>query len=119
LDVDIPNWVNSDRPFWDDRRARALIGKSILAGVTYANKPGIQSEPHMVQIHGTIVGADEDVGITIECAGSRKGTQFILPPHLESFTDAAPGEYRLRTTGEVVNNPQVITTWVIQPSPND
>ncbi|MBV9443741.1 MAG: hypothetical protein JO217_13755 [Acidobacteriaceae bacterium] len=37
------------------------------------------------------------------------GTRVILPPQVEV---ARPGEYRLRTTGEVVSDPDYLARWV-------
>jgi len=36
-----------------------------------------------------------------------------LPPDLSSTQVAALGEYRLRSTGEIVVNPDYLTTWNI------
>ena len=39
-----------------------------------------------------------------------------LPPDLSSTRIAPPGEYRLRSTGEVVVDPDYLTTWNINRS---
>ncbi|MBN7463153.1 hypothetical protein I3U64_23750, partial [Mycobacteroides abscessus subsp. abscessus] len=38
---------------------------------------------------------------------------FTLPPAPESFSPAAPGEYRLRSTGEVITDPDYLATWTV------
>ncbi len=44
------------------------------------------------------------------------GTEpFTLPPVEEAFEPAPPGEYRLRTTGEVVVDPDFTTSWTVVP----
>jgi hypothetical protein len=41
----------------------------------------------------------------IEVRRADTGDIFTLPPALEAFAPAPPGEYRLRSTGEVVVDP--------------
>ena len=38
---------------------------------------------------------------------------YTLPPDLRNYEPAAPGEYRLRSTGEVVADPDFISNWTI------
>jgi hypothetical protein len=47
------------------------------------------------------------------------GEVYRLPPDLRPVTDAAPGEYRLRSTGEVIVDPDVTITWTITNPPAD
>lgn len=37
----------------------------------------------------------------------------MLPPTLEPFAKAEPGDYTMRETGEVVSNPDLLCTWTI------
>jgi hypothetical protein len=37
-----------------------------------------------------------------------------LPPEPDAFDEAVPGEYRLRSTGEVVVNPAFTTSWTVE-----
>jgi len=37
----------------------------------------------------------------------------MLPPEPEAYEPAPPGEYRLRSTGEVVVDPDYLTTWTV------
>ncbi|GAB5895435.1 hypothetical protein [Mycolicibacterium mageritense] len=48
--------------------------------------------------------------IEIESPG---GETFTLPPAPESFSPAPPGEYRLRSTGEVVTDPDYLATRTV------
>ena len=41
----------------------------------------------------------------------KDGTDFTLPPDLNSTKRARQGEYKLRSTGEVVVNPDFLATW--------
>jgi len=104
----------ADRPEWDDGRARSMVGSLVVIGLTRANPDGDTFE----QMLGTLKSADHDKGFEIELDGSRKGGVYWLPPHLDAFQQAAPGEYRLRSTGEIVVNPDYLATWIVEP-PSD
>ncbi len=82
-----------------------LIGKVILVGITYYthDKQFIGQK----QYHGTVIRADED-GIIIQ---KPDGEETWIPPDLRSTKPAPPGEYRERSTGEIVENPDFLTTW--------
>lgn len=82
-----------------------LIGARVLVGITY--RDGERSSS--IQRHGLVIRCDDDV-IEIE---SPDGETFTLPPAPESFSPAPPGEYRLRSTGEVVTDPDYLATWTV------
>jgi hypothetical protein len=100
-------------PSWDDDRARWLVGKHVLVGVTHLASDG-KTVVTKEQFHGMIMTAVEGQGITIACLGGPKEGQTVtLPPVTTPYLDAKPGEYRLRATGEVVTNPDVTVSWTI------
>jgi hypothetical protein len=99
------------RPPFDDKRAARLVGKYVLIGVTYYDAAGDLLEQR--QMHGTIVSANADRGIGIALKGHHLGETHWLPPDLRPFQAAPPGEYRLRTTGEVVVDPDFTCTWSV------
>jgi len=99
------------RPPFDERRAAALVGKYVLIGLTYHDADGRFLEQR--QIHGMIVGADAQHGIEVELKGASSGETYRLPPDLRPLQPAAPGEYRLRATGEVVIDPDLLCTWSV------
>ena len=39
---------------------------------------------------------------------------FTLPPESDAYSPADPGEYRLHSSGEVVSDPDYLTTWTVQ-----
>jgi len=86
-----------------------IVGKTILVGLTYLSKDGDELE--RTQFWGTIKQAQEGGLITIHNANTNE--EFTLPPDLHSFRITEPGEYRLRSTGESVVNPDLTTTWTI------
>ena len=92
----------------DDANAASLIGKYALVGLTHLNADGtVRSK---IQIHGRITSVDKGI-VTMHLHGSDE--DFTLPLDLDSFEPAEPGEYRLRSTGEVVVNPDLLSSWTI------
>jgi hypothetical protein len=110
-----------DRPMWDDDRARELVGKAVLLGLTFATSDGELVE--QVQRHGVVEHADADDGIGVRLVGPGRpwdNELYRLPPDLRPFSEAAPGAYRLRSTGETVVDPDFTSTWEIRsPAPED
>lgn len=80
------------------------IGKHLLAGITFLDHD--ENITQQIQVHGTITRID-DKGIFVQS----NGEEFSLPPDPDSLKPAQPGSYRLRSTGEVVENPDLITSW--------
>ncbi|MBR0935081.1 hypothetical protein JQ586_17020 [Bradyrhizobium jicamae] len=111
---DIPD--GSTPPAWDQEEADGLVGQLVLAGITYVAADG-KTVTSQVQCWGRIVSAKPE-GIAIVCEGKMwMGQTMTLPPHLAAFQAARPGEYRLRSTNEMVENPDLTTSWTItQPS---
>jgi hypothetical protein len=97
---------------FDAERAASLVGKSVLVGLTYADAEG--NTVNQVQLFGHVTSFDE----TIATLKLDSGEDFTLPPAVEAFEDAAPGEYRLLSTGEVIVDPDLISTWTIS-APSD
>lgn len=82
-----------------------LIGKTILIGLTYYTAKNELIERK--QYWGTVIEADEEK-VLVKMANGR---YFGLPPDLRSTQIAPPGEYRLRSTGEIVVNPDFLSRW--------
>ncbi len=82
-----------------------LLGKILLVGITYytADNEFIEQK----QFYGTVTEANE-YAIRIK---QKDGTEFTLPPDLSSTKRARPGNYKLRSTGEVVVDPDFFATW--------
>jgi len=103
---------------WDDERAHALVGKTVLLGLTFKDAEGELIE--QLQRHGVVTQADEDEGIIIRLVGPGQvwhGELYPIPPDLSSLSEAAPGAYRLRSTGETIVDPDFTSTWEIQSPP--
>jgi hypothetical protein len=98
-------------PSWDEETAEALRSAYVLVGITTLDANGGLVSQH--QIHGRVSVADPDRGVCIELEGHSAGESYWLPPDLRSFEPANPGEYRLRSTGEVVVDPDFVSSWTI------
>jgi hypothetical protein len=102
---------------FSQEQAKAIIGKLVVIGITYYDHVGKFIEQE--QMHGRIVSADKCAGVAIELEGIHKGETFRLPSDLDAFKKAEPGEYREFSTGDVVTNPDLITTWEVTKSEAD
>jgi len=95
------------RPMFSRAAAEDLIGRSIIVGITYedhAHRP-VKEE----QYHGTIIRLSLEEGIVIQTAA---GTEKALPPDLRSVLGTRSGPYRLRSTGEVITDAELQSTWI-------
>ncbi len=93
----------NDAPQLDLDRAKSMIGKIVLIGLTYYDHQGKFVEQK--QMHGRIKSIIPDRGIEVILEGSREGETFWLPPDLSTCREAKPGEYREHSTGEIIHNP--------------
>jgi len=69
-------------------------------------------------MHGTVESASQD-GIKLALKGERDGQTWTMPADPSAITPAQPGKYQLPETGEIVENPDFICTWMVQrPKPS-
>jgi len=94
------------RPLLNEDRARFAIGKRVLVGVTEVSAAAEVLEQH--QFVAVIEAADPRQGLSLRLAN---GELRNLPPDLRGLEEAPPGEYRLRSTGQVVTDPDFTMTW--------
>jgi hypothetical protein len=105
--------VQRVEPEWNAERAAWLVGKQALVGITHMSADG-KTVVSKEQFHGMILSATEGVGIAIVClSGPQEGKTVTLPPVTTPYLDAKPGQYRLKATGDVVENPDVTVSWTI------
>jgi hypothetical protein len=90
-----------------------LVGKRVLIGLTYFEADGSFIEQE--QLSGTVTSVDMAHSIQIELDN---GSPYSLPPDLRPIQPAKPGEYRLRSTGKVVIDPDYLITYSIT-NPNN
>jgi hypothetical protein len=105
------DWVLFDErgvPQLNQERARFAIGKRVLVGLTTLSPAGELVERR--QFPGKLVAVDPARGLALELDD---GSHYWLPPDVRSLAEAPPGEYRLRSTGQVELDPDYICTWTI------
>ena len=108
-----PNgWAGNSTPREFDHDAASIyLGKYILVGVTYVDSAGQVEDS--VQMHGMVESASAD-GIKLALKGERAGQSWTMPADPSAITPAQPGKYELPETGEIVENPDFICTWMVQ-----
>jgi hypothetical protein len=105
----------TDSPPFDQALADSYIGKYILVGLTFVDHTG--TERRRQQLHGVIERASRD-GIVVSLRGAHQGRSWTMPPDLGAISQAEPGVYRLRTTGEQIENPDLLASWRIEEPQN-
>jgi hypothetical protein len=102
--------TDASPPEWDDDLAERHLGQYALVGITI-----VASDQETVlsqfQYHGRIVEAHPRRGIKIACEGAYQGKTLNFPPGQHAFRPAPPGDYELRSTGELVKDPDVLSIW--------
>ena len=83
-----------------------MIGMRVLIGITRVSA----AETTQEQMYGVVISAHERNGFQLRLEGKRDGEIFTLPPHIDAFHKAKPGAYHLRSTSEVVIDPDYTTT---------
>lgn len=96
---------------WNEALAATLEGSLVLVGITFVDAEGrtIRDE----QCFGRITNVDQSKGLELRLEGSRAGELFRLPPDTRSVFGAAPGTYRLRSTEDVVTDPDFTIAYVV------
>jgi hypothetical protein len=84
------------------------IGKRILVGLTYLDSKG--QLMRQLQYHGFISRITAE-GIFVRLPNGED--HCSLPPDTACLKKAPPGEYRLRSTGEIITNPDYLAQWTI------
>jgi hypothetical protein len=95
------------------RRLQGLVGRRVLAGMTFVDSAGRSLGRR--QACGTVSEVADGV-VTLELPD---GEQLLLPADEGAFTPARPGSYTLAATGEVVVDPDFLCTWSVMVPPGD
>lgn len=93
----------------DELAAAQHIGKRVLIGIKNIDKDDNLLDKK--QYYGEIIRINQKEGIVVRLHGTQD--EMNLPPRLEALEPAEPGDYRLRSTGEVVVDPDYISTWTV------
>ena len=103
---------DQDAPPWSDEIAQILRGRTVVVNVTYLESDW-KTEKSSAQYHGLITEVSREAGIVIECEGIWAGHTMKLPPILANFAPAEPGIYKLDSTGEEIEDPDLTSSWSI------
>jgi hypothetical protein len=101
--------LDRDRESWDESLADQLVGSFVLIGLTRLDPAGELIEHE--QFYGYVTCAHKTRGITLKLEGNRIGETFNLPPDTRAFQRARLGRYRLKSTGEIVVDPDFTSSW--------
>ncbi|WP_282247800.1 hypothetical protein [Stenotrophomonas sp. PS02300] len=99
----------------DRAKARAMIGKTVLAGMTYLDAQGNALEHR--QMAGHVLRINDDEGVVL--ASAVDGEELFLPPTLDHYTPAAPGDYTLRSMALTISDPDFLCTWDVHLAPGN
>jgi len=98
---------------WEELQ-KYLKGKVFLIGLTFISEKGTLIEQY--QTHGTVKDLTNDGIFKIEREDS---TVFQMPYDKDTIRKADKGEYREKSTGQIIKDPEYIMTWEITVSEND
>jgi hypothetical protein len=91
----------------EDDFADGFLGKYLLIGITRLSSSGeVLSQQ---QLHGVIVRATAQE-VELELCGIHAGKTFRMPPVFDEFAPAKRGIYELKTTDEIVEDPDFVFT---------
>jgi hypothetical protein len=99
------------REHWDEDFAKALIGKTLMLGLTFLNDEGDVTERQ--QFFGVVIEANDQTGIVLDLLGDQDGDLYTLPPQTSVITATPPGVTSL--SGET---PDFVVNWMIQGDPD-
>jgi len=92
----------------DEDPAEAYLGKLLLIGLSILDEDDVLLE--RFETYGPIVVADAQQIVIEKADGSGR---YAIPPVYDSLEEAEPGDYRLRSSGETVSNPDFTASFDI------
>jgi len=97
---------------WDEAFAQALIGKTLLVGLTFVDDAGVVLERQ--QFFGGVIEADAHDGILLDLLGEHDGDTYALPPQTSVIRAAEPG-----VTSLAGDHPDFVVNWTIHGAPDE
>jgi hypothetical protein len=92
----------------------SLLDKILLIGITVLdNNDELITQ---IQVYGPVIKSNAD-GIVICRNQTQK--EFTIPPDFDNVSEAQPGEYKLRSTGEIIIDPDYLSSWTVRCSSKD
>jgi hypothetical protein len=101
--------LGQERDSWDERFAQELVGCAVLVGLTHLDPAGELIE--RTEFYGYVMWVDKRRGIQLRLEGKRDGETFNLPPDTRAFRPARLGQYRSKSTGEIIDDPDFTCVW--------
>ncbi len=91
----------------DQDKANTMLGKIVLAGITYldANDNALEQK----QFAGRVLRINNEEGVVLSSLIDDE--ELFLPPHLDHYKVAGPGDYTLRSVDFTVTDPDYLCTW--------
>ena len=96
---------------FDTEQAEKMIAKTVLVSLTCMNDFGDLEA--FEQFFGPIVRIDNEDGLVVKRQDT--GEDFSIPPDLDHYLDAKPGDYKLSESDAVITNPDYLVEWDIYP----
>lgn len=109
---DIPILTDPPAEHWDEAFAQALIGKTLLVGLTFVDDDGEVLERQ--QFFGGVIEADAHDGILLDLLGEHDGDTYALPPQTSAILAAEPG-----VTSLAGDHPDFVVNWTIHGAPDE
>jgi len=100
---------------FDAAQAEKMLGKTVLVSLTCMNDFGDLEA--FEQFSGKILRITNEDGLVVLRADTAE--EFNLPPDLDRYQAAKPGDYKLADTDEVISNPDYLVEWDIYPPGED
>lgn len=98
--------------WYNPERLPSLVGKTVLVGVTVFSADDVELGRY--QYFGRIRGIERPHGLVLELGDGR----FLdMPPSFSQLKEARSGTYRLRESGEVVEDPDFISVATLKLPP--
>ncbi len=96
---------------FDPAQAETMLGKTVLVSLTCMNDFGDLEA--FEQFAGQILRINNEDGLVV----MREDTQeeMSLPPDLDHYQSAKPGDYKLAESDKIVSNPDYLVEWDIYP----
>ena len=101
--------MNASNQHINQEQAAAMIGKSVIIGLTIHDRD--DNEVDRVQLHGETLRINQEEGVVVKLLPS--GVEYNMPAVLGAFEEAPPGDYQFQNSGEIITNPDLMTSWVV------
>jgi len=96
---------------FEPKQAETMIGKTVLVSLTCMNDFGDLEA--FEQFFGPIIRINNEDGLVVKRGDT--GEEFSIPPDLDHYQVAKPGDYKLAESDTIINNPDFLVEWDIYP----